>query len=320
MKTQLHLLIATVLGTTLAMAQDDRRPEPPPQVRLPDAPRLPSAPRPPTRAAVPTRPAAFLGVATSPVPPVLAAQLGLPAGFGLVVDEVMPDSPAGKSGVLRLDVLRLFNDQQLLDPDQLAALVRAQGKDSDVTLTVLRKGEEQKLSIKISERPMPVRVPGPRLTGEMREQLGQMNEQLDRLKDGIGDRTRRLQEQARDYERRIREYHELLKKWQAEAGAALPKLPEFPGPLEPADIPPSGPVTSSTASAKVLMKDDSGEIEVTSTDGRRHLLAKNAKGETIFDGPIDTPEQLKALPEELRKKVESVEVRTQVNPTAPPRR
>ena len=330
MKPQLRLLtaLATALGTTLAVAQDDPRPEPLPPVRPPDAPRSPDGPRPFTRQAVPTRPAAFLGVATSPVPPVLAAQLGLPEGFGLVVDEVMPDSPAGKAGVLRFDVLRLFNDQQLLSPDQLAALVRAQGKDSDVTLTVLRKGQEQKLGMKIAERPMPARLPGPGPTGEMREQF-------DRLKDGLSDRTRRMQEQARDYEKRMREYLERLKNWRGGPAAEMPKPPGFHPPVEPRDIlrevrpggaaqvrvlEPGSSVTYNTANAKVLMRDDSGSIEITSTDGRRQLIAKNPKGEVIFDGPIDTPEQLKALPEDLRKKVESVEVQTTPHPAPAPRR
>lgn len=319
MKTKLHLLIATALGTTLAVAQDDRRPEPPPQLRAPDAPHAPERP------ARMMRTAAFLGVATSPVPPVLAAQLALPEGFGLVVEEVMPDSPAGQAGVQRFDVLRLFNDQQLTDPGQLATLVRAQGRDADVTLTLLRKGQEQKLSMKIVERPMPERMPFPGPSGEMKEQLG-------RLKDGVGDGVRKLQEQAGDYEKRIREYQERLKNWRGGPGAEMPKPPEFHPSVEPPenrreDRPGRGAqdreagrtVTRNTASAKALMKDESGEIEVTATDGRRHLIAKNAKGETVFDGPIDTPEQIKALPEDIRKKVERIEVRTQAEATAPPR-
>ena len=323
MKTKLRLLttLAAALGSTLSAAEDERRPEPPPQVRRPDAPRTPDRPAPMLR------PAAFLGIATSPVPPVLAAQLGLPEGFGLVVEEVMPESPAGKAGVQRFDVLRLFNDQQLVDPGQLATLVRAQGRDADVTLTLLRKGQEQKLSMKIVERPMPARMPFPGATGEMKEQL-------DRLKDGVGDVTRRLQEQARDFEKRLREYQERLKNWRGAPGEEMPKPPEFHPSAEPADthreVRPDGTApgrrlesrsgtTESTANAKVVMKDDSGEIEVTSTDGRRHLIAKNAKGETVFDGPIDTPEQVRALPEDLRKKVGAIEVRTKVEPAVPRR-
>ena len=312
MKTKLHILaaIATTLGTPLALAQEERRPEPP-HLRSPEGRRASAAPA--------ARPLAFLGVATSPVPPVLAAQLGLPEGFGLVAEEVAADSPAEKAGVQRFDVLRLFNEQQLTDPGQLAALVRAQGRDAEVTLTLLRKGQEQKVTLRLTERPMPERRPAAGPTGEMREQI-------ERLRDGVGERARRMQEQARDFEKRLREYQERIKNWRGAPGEEMPKPPELHPSTEPAegrrDERPrereaGRAVPRSTANAKVQMKDDSGEIEVTSTDGRRHLLAKNAKGETVFDGPIDTPEQIRALPEDLRKKVESIEVRTKVETTTP---
>lgn len=318
MKTKLRLLttITAALVAAPVFAEDERKPVAPAPLRSADEFRTPPLSRPSTR------PTAFLGVATSPVEPVLAAQLGLPEGFGLVVDEVMPESPAGKAGVQRFDVLRLFNDQQLTDPGQLAALVRAAGKDAEVSLTLLRKGQEQKFSMKIAERPMPVRAP-----------LGDLERPIKRLEETFESGARKLQEKTREFQDRMKEYEERLKKWQANPGGDMPKPPMLNLPVEPANIlrevrpggaaqvrvlEPNGSVTYNTANAKVLMKDDSGEIEVSSSDGRRKLVAKNAQGEVIFDGPIDTPEQVKALPEELRKKVESIEVRTKVAPGVPP--
>ena len=320
MKTNLHLLtaIAAAIGTTLAVAEDESRP-------LRGTPSFPAGNPPHTRSTSPLRPAAFLGVATSPLPPVLTAQLGLPDGFGLVVDEVLPESPADKAGVLRFDVLRQFNDQNLVDPNQLSTLVRAQARDAEVSLTLLRKGQEQKVTVKIAERPMPVRMQFPAPVGEIREQI-------DRLKEEFGDKARKLQERTRDFQDRMKEHQERLKIWQANPIGEMPKPPVLNLPVEPADIlrevrpggaaqvrvlEPNGTVTYNTANAKVLMKDDSGEIEVSSSDGRRKLVAKNAKGEVIFDGPIDTPEQIKALPEDLRKKVETIEVRTKIEPGTP---
>lgn len=318
MKTKLRLLtaIAAAGGLSFASAEDERQPGPP---HSGDESRAPAPPRPMLR------PAAFLGVATSPLPPVLTAQLGLPDGFGLVVDEVVPDSPAGKAGVQRFDVLRQFNDQYLVDPNQLATLVRAQGKDAEVSLILLRKGQERKVTVKIAERPMPVGLHFPAPVGEIREHI-------ERLKEDAGDQTRKLREHMREFQDRMKQYEERLKKWQARPEGDLPKPPEFQPPREPADRPqeirPGGAgqerrgehrssVTSSTATAKAVMKDDSGEIEVSSSDGRRKLVAKNAQGQVIFDGPIDTPEQVRALPEELRKKVESIDVRTKTEPDAP---
>ena len=56
-----------------------------------------------------------------------------------------------------------------------------------------------------------------------------------------------------------------------------------------------------------MMKDTDGEIEVTMRDGQRSLTAKNAAGETVFTGPIDTPEQRAAVPEPFRKKLNAIE-------------
>ena len=242
----------------------------------------------------PVRPTAFLGVATSPVPPVLAAQLGLPEGFGLVVDEVLPDSPAVLAGVQQFDVLRLFNDQQLTEPSQLAALVRAAGKDASVALTLLRKGQEQKLSLKLTERSMPETTltrPG---------SFGSMGGGGPRAFGPSGGGA--FGESGR-----------------GGAGGPFAARPVFPtlqpgGAAQVQVLEPNGTVTYNTANAKWLMKDDTGEVEVSSSNGQRQLIAKNAKGEIVFNGPIDTPEQLKALPEDVRKKIEVMEVRTKLDP------
>ncbi len=281
---------------------------------------------------------AFLGVATSPVPPAMAAQLGLPEGFGLVVDQVAPDSPAGKAGVQRFDVLRRFNDQLLTDPGQLAALVHAQGRGAEVSLTLLRKGEEKRVGVELSERATPERRP-------LSPRDGAVQERMERAKAELGDNARRMQEKAREFAQRLREYQDRLQKWRANPEGELPKMPELHpsdrGAESPREARPDGgargdrrpdgeggerriesrsSVSVGSANAKVVMKDESGEIEVTERDGRRHLIAKNAKGETVFDGPIDTREQMRALPEDLRRKVESVRVQTNVESSPAPAR
>jgi len=70
-------------------------------------------------------------------------------------------------------------------------------------------------------------------------------------------------------------------------------------------------VVHGSANATVVLADESGRIEVNVKDGHRTLLATNAQGETVFDGPIDTAEQLSTVPEDLRKQVEAIEARMQ---------
>ena len=70
--------------------------------------------------------------------------------------------------------------------------------------------------------------------------------------------------------------------------------------------------TWNTANARVILKDSDGEIDVKSENGKRTLVAKNAKGERVFDGPIDTDEQRAKVPEPFRSKLEQIDTRTRI--------
>ena len=96
--------------------------------------------------------AAFLGVVTAPATPVLRQQLKLPNGIGLVVDFVESGSPAETAGLRTYDILHKLNDQLLVNPQQLAVLVRTFKGGDEVSLTVLRAGAPINLKAKLSEK------------------------------------------------------------------------------------------------------------------------------------------------------------------------
>src|SRR6184192_2021920 len=119
----------------------------------------PAPPQPPQPPGVPSHhekrpkvPVTYLGVETSQVPDVVSEQLGLAKGFGLVVDYVEPNSPAATAGVQQNDILKMLNDQILIEPSQLRKLLQTFPEGTDVTLTVLRKGQEQKLTVKLAKK------------------------------------------------------------------------------------------------------------------------------------------------------------------------
>ena len=97
----------------------------------------------------------YLGVGTVSVPPPLTSQLKLPPGFGLLVVDVVKDSPAAAAGLRANDVLVKLDDQQLIEPNQLAVLVRSRKPDDQITLTLIREGETKTQSVKIGKRPAP---------------------------------------------------------------------------------------------------------------------------------------------------------------------
>lgn len=102
------------------------------------------------------KPTPFIGIAMRPMSPEVCAQAGLPPGFGVLVGDVMPDSPAKDAGLKQYDVIAMLNDQQIVNMEQLQTLVRARKKGDEVMLTIKRAGEENKISMKIGEKVMPV--------------------------------------------------------------------------------------------------------------------------------------------------------------------
>src|ERR1700724_339923 len=149
MKTKSILTIAaTVLLPIAAFTQ----PNPPPPPAAPGQPGQPPGPGDDRERQEKKVPVTYLGVETSDVPRVVSEQLGLPRGFGLVVDYVVPGGPAAAAGVQQNDILRMLNDQILTEPDQLSKLIRSFSEGTTVTLTVLRKGKEEKIGVKLSKK------------------------------------------------------------------------------------------------------------------------------------------------------------------------
>ena len=330
------LIIAAALSTSLASAQNPPGQPPPPQDRREDF-RRPDGERPPrpedggppegrdfrddrpggpmlrdrlkNAPPRPQTPQPYIGVVTRPLEPALGAQLGITPGLGLIVEDIMPDGPAAKSGLQAMDVIKQLNDQLVGNPEHLAALVRHFGKDADVTLLVQRKGAEQKIALKIGERLMAEPAPfrsvdlfgGMRVPGAGNQEFGRPNE---------GPR--------RDGENSFR------------GPRNPPNGPDGPPPRPSDDRfregAPGGPppraesfqnqtgTTRNTATARATLKDANGEIELRSDNGKRTLTAKNPKGEKVFDGPIDTEEQRKSVPAEFRKMLEQVEAHSRPGP------
>ena len=52
--------------------------------------------------------------------------------------------------------------------------------------------------------------------------------------------------------------------------------------------------------------DSQNQFSVTQIDGKRHLTARDKSGKIIFDGPIDTDDQLQKVPPEIRSKVQNL--------------
>uniref|UniRef100_A0A2A4YRL6 Probable periplasmic serine endoprotease DegP-like n=1 Tax=OCS116 cluster bacterium TaxID=2030921 RepID=A0A2A4YRL6_9PROT len=91
----------------------------------------------------------WLGVIIQNVSDDIADSLGMDEAKGAFVSKIFQDSPAKDAGVKRGDVIIKFNDQDVEDQSALPRIVAATEIDKEVTVVVIRDGEEIELSVKV---------------------------------------------------------------------------------------------------------------------------------------------------------------------------
>ena len=255
---------------------------------------------------------AFLGVATSPLDASLQAQLELQPGFGLLVRHIHPGSPA--DGALELhDVLVRFEDQRLVNQDQLAVLVRGVGAGAKVALIVKRGGKERVVEVTLDEREVPLEAQGgPAWFGEhFPEPLhvqpfegGPRRPPFDA--EAVERQMREMREQM---ERRMRDHHPEEVRPEPEMRQADPPKPRK-GP-DAKEAAPGG------SKAETRIKVDSvsnavrnatwveDDLVLNFTDnGKEKRLTVDRAGERLFEGPVNNAEQRERIPESIREVVE----------------
>jgi serine protease Do len=292
-------IVTIAAAAFLPIAGFAQTPPAPPQ---PPAP--PHAPGKPGKGEkAPKVPVTYLGVETSQLPTVVSEQLGLAKGLGLVVDYVVPDSPAAAAGVQQNDILKMLNDQILIEPSQLRKLLQTFSDGTDVTLTILRKGQEQKVTVKLAKKEMPQRhwMPGDKhewdwdfddlddLGEEMQELKEQLQEQLGDARQGI---IRGAVIKAREAAKRAREDAR-------RAGREIRILSQDQGALKATRI--------DLGKAQVVFSDDKGEMKLENVDGEKILTAKDPQGKLLFSGPVETKEDRDKMPADVRERYEKLQ-------------
>jgi hypothetical protein len=94
----------------------------------------------------------WIGIDGVPPDDALRAQLELPAGQGLVINQVVEDSPAAKAGLKQYDVLLSCHDQPLSGIADLAKLIDEK-KETLLALRLIRGGKRIIIEITPQRRP-----------------------------------------------------------------------------------------------------------------------------------------------------------------------
>jgi hypothetical protein len=224
-----------------------------------------------------------LGLKLTRASEVLRQQLALSRGAGLVVEEVVAGSPAEKAGFKQHDVLVLLDDQMLLLPEQLAALLEAATGNAAPQCTLLRGGAKVTISLGTSDQPAqpaaaraPKSARQPTLAGSptmAREPAAPTVRQT--AKPSTGPRLR--------------------------APASALAL------VQPATN--SGAVggRSPAVADETLFRQDADYQIKLSRGGETRLVVTDSKGAVVFNGEIDTPERRSLVPPAVRQRVEEME-------------
>jgi serine protease Do len=96
---------------------------------------------------------AFIGVQMGPLDRRMAEKLGVADRKGVLVSDVVPQSPAAVAGVQPLDVITGFDGQAIDGPRTLQEMVERSALDKAHKLTVLRDGKPLTLDVKV--KPLP---------------------------------------------------------------------------------------------------------------------------------------------------------------------
>lgn len=286
-----RLIFTTGLVSLVSVAHAERATEDPPV--SPDA----------AAAAPADKAPGFLGVgvAESLAPPDAGPDL---PRVVLLVSDIMPGSPAEVAGLRTGDLLLEIDGQQLLHPVQLSRLVSMQPVGQDVELAVLRRGVPQTLTATLGKRPADLAAPA------AGGQLGQ----ADALRPPFGEFEQVPRELGPDFappalhddlqqmrERMDRQFEQMRQMFRQGMNDGWPggEMWERADPIDLdfnfEGIPLGQQVT--------VLQDQDHKITVTQTQDGRHLLATDPHGRVLFDGPIDTPAQLNAVPKTLRDKL-----------------
>jgi serine protease Do len=118
----------------------------------------------------------WLGVAIQELTPELATQFGLADTKGVLVSDVMDDSPAKKAGFERADVITEYDGKAMDSPTHLRNAVAQTPIGKKVTVKLIRDKKPKQLEITIVEQPKSFGQPSSEENGETTAPTGVLSD------------------------------------------------------------------------------------------------------------------------------------------------
>ncbi|MDR3109272.1 MAG: PDZ domain-containing protein [Planctomycetaceae bacterium] len=232
----------------------------------------------------------WIGVAVAPVPESLLGQFGVDEAKGglIVVEKIVPQSPAETAGLKRGDILLKYGGKELYSFNELVKQVSS-GKDKPQKVEIIRGGKNQEIEITASERPAALRqnallgAPGNGLGFGMMPGQQELHFKFD----------------GNNSEEMMRQMQEFMRQIQAQGNAKIIHGGIFPAPQG---------TSMTTATSKVQVSDGNVDrLEVATTTGTDGKTTFRVKRFTNKDGNqqenLWEVSSLDDLPEDIREDV-----------------
>jgi S1-C subfamily serine protease len=112
----------------------------------------------PARRPGPNPNAGFLGARFSPIEDDMQEELQLESQDGVLIVEVMKDTPAEKHGLMANDVIRKIDDKAIDDIETFVSTMSQSKPGQEMKFSVLRGKEQKEIGVTLGKRP--AQMPG----------------------------------------------------------------------------------------------------------------------------------------------------------------
>jgi serine protease Do len=248
---------------------------------------------------------AFLGVSTLPVNPALATHLGLDKNHGLIIQQVIKNSAAEKYGMKKYDILTKLNDIIIDGKKSLYNILKSFQPGQEIDLSIIRTGKTEIFKLVLGER-----------QDRKNWWLEFHNKPKILPADQLDLDDQKNNKEIKELEREMQKLHEIMNKLEQgkiehrlQINERMQKLMEN---LAKRQNGPNHIQFNGHTQSTIRSSDESHNILIESTNGDIIVKISDKNGNTLFEGPINTEDDKKLIPIELKDKVLNIQGKAKV--------